>query len=236
MIKKMLCYSLSLTITGQSLCSDSLWSRLGNWSSSLFGWASQNPGKTALILATASLSCYAYKKSCELAEQEETFHKKMESQIHQFDEIEINENVPEITKEEIDLLKNDPKLQLEIDHLLTNIFKNKKLLAGDFQYNTSQGEKNIQYLLMTAQEIPQTRKLSDDINQFINSKSRITNKLSPKDEEILKNKATKLFNVLWEARNLQPPGQSYISKNAKPKTQVHFTTIDIQKRSTNETT
>lgn len=64
-IKRILIFTLLFSTTGQLICGDtSWWSRFGNWTSSFFGWASQNPGKTA----TAAVACYlGYRYYCKKA-------------------------------------------------------------------------------------------------------------------------------------------------------------------------
>lgn len=78
LLKKIACYTLLLTITGQSLCGDSWWSRftnyLSSWKNSAFAtasstgtWIKENPGKTTLAiggLTAAGIACYLYKKNC----------------------------------------------------------------------------------------------------------------------------------------------------------------------------
>ncbi len=91
LIKKIACYTLLLTITGQSLCGDSWWSRLTNylssWKNSAFAtasstgtWIKENPGKTTLVaggLTAAGIACYLYKKNCQL-------QKEPQNKINQF--------------------------------------------------------------------------------------------------------------------------------------------------------
>lgn len=212
-MKKTICFILLITTTGQLFCSDSLWTQftntLSSWKDSISSWVRQNPGKTTLAVGAAGIACYLYKQSCDEAKREQEIIEREKQLIGNSNPFKDKnkrsggESNVILTSNDITAIKRNRDLQMQIDDLVTRRFHNTNPPHnGGFDYNSREGEKNLNYLLIVAQNLPGMQKLTDDINLIINrAKSRYNELLTDHESLSIQTKAQNLLNLISSLRN-----------------------------------